>query len=136
MTIPDHVAARIERTIAGFPTTGLHVDHQAARYGAIALVGSIGTLWMLRPDGTFWDVDDDLGKPLTPLPAEEQLMALVYGVERYPWLAELLPVRPPSAPSCGACSGVGSILLTNVLPSGSRALCTSCQGLGWVQSQQ
>jgi hypothetical protein len=99
-------------------TEGFHIDHEAARYGGIALMGTIGAIWLLRPDGTFWDVDDDFGKPLTPLPEDNHLIALVWGKERYPWLSELLPPRPADAVTCGNCRG---------LP----VMCPECRGLGW-----
>ncbi len=30
-------------------TQGLHVDHEAARYRGMALMGTIGATWLLRP---------------------------------------------------------------------------------------
>jgi hypothetical protein len=67
MTLPGHIADRIRESIAQ-GGRGFQIDEEAGGHGAIALMGTIGSTWMLRPDGTFWDADADLGKPLTPLP--------------------------------------------------------------------
>src|SRR3954469_6703445 len=107
MGLPSHIVDRITSILATMDTAGLHVDHEAARYGGISLMGTIGATWLLRPDGTFWDVDDDSGKPLQPLPAELHVTALVAGTERHHWLNELLPVRPSNAVDCGPCNGRG-----------------------------
>jgi hypothetical protein len=102
----------------------VNIDAEAARYGGIALMGTIGIIWLLRPDGSLWEVDDDSGRPLTPLAAEWHVMALVAGSRRFPWLAELLPPRPDCAPDCASCGGKGTRAGTNVF-------CADCEGLGW-----
>jgi hypothetical protein len=112
-------------------TEGAHVDHEAARHGGIALMGTIGSVWLLRPDGTLWDVDDDFGRPLTPLPNELEAEALVWGTRRYAWLAELLPARPSDAVTCVACDGIGQPGNAPVPSPGYRPLCPDCRGLGW-----
>jgi hypothetical protein len=66
MTLPSHIVDRITTILATMDTEGFHVDHEAARYGGIALMGTIGATWLLRPDGTFWEVDDDFGRGLAP----------------------------------------------------------------------
>ena len=109
-------------------TEGLHVDHEAARYGAIALMGTIGATWLLRPDGTFWDVDDDLGKPIKRLADEYHVSALAYGVKRYPWLAALLPERPAGGVDCSACGAHGWI--PSAQASANEIQCPQCDGLG------
>lgn len=123
MNLPAHIGERIRDVITR--GGGLGIDEEARGHGAIALMGTIGSIWMLRPDGTLWDADSDFGKPLTPLPEDSRTMALVWGVERYPWLAELLPARPSDALSCSDCSGTGRVASTPVL-------CPSCEGLGWM----
>jgi hypothetical protein len=47
----------------------------------------------------------------------------VAGVQRYPWLAELLPAKPATAVSCTTCHGQGQIA--------QGAFCYSCNALGW-----
>ncbi len=82
MRLPEHVAERILSTVAGTPTSGGHIDNEAARYGGVALMGTIGAVWLLRPDGTLWEVDDDFGRPLVPLSPEWHHAALACGAER------------------------------------------------------
>jgi hypothetical protein len=58
MLLPVHISERIREVLAqggGFP-----IDEEARGHGAIALMGTIGAIWMLRPDCTFWDADADL----------------------------------------------------------------------------
>jgi hypothetical protein len=42
-------------------------------------MGTIGAVWLLRPDGTLWEVDDGSGRPLTPLAPEWRVGALRCG---------------------------------------------------------
>lgn len=122
MTLPDHIAEKIRAVIA--QGGGTYIDEEARGHGAIALMGTIGSIWMLRPDGTLWDADADWGKPLTPLAEQWWTQALVYGVDRFPWLAELLPKRSPESVTCSLCKGIARS------PDGN-ILCPECHGLGW-----
>ena len=125
-----HIADRIRSWVAETPKASFHVDNECARYGGISLDATIGSIWLLRPDGSFWDVDDDSGKPLQPLAEQWQLTALVAGAERHHWLRELVPQRPPGAGDCPGCGGAGK------LRTGSDAehfvYCPACQALGWI----
>src|SRR3954466_4379082 len=129
MQLPAHIAERIRTWITNTPKGSFDVDHEAARYGGISLMGTIGATWLLRPDGTFWDVDDDSGKPLQPLPAELHVTALVAGTERHHWLNELLPVRPSNAVDCGPCNGRGRVFV-GADPE-HFVYCPRCSALGW-----
>ena len=134
MNLPEHIAARISETIATLPLEEpYHIDWEARRHGAIALMGTIGSTWLLRPDGTLLDVDSDFGKPLQPLAAHLHVTAIVAGCERYPWLSELLPMRPEQARDCPTCRGLGRIRLSNDA-DGHGVFCDSCQALGWLSS--
>jgi hypothetical protein len=124
MELPTHISERIRDSIAS-GGCGKGIDEEAVGHGAIALMGTLGSIFMLRPDGTFWDADADWGKPLAPLAEEWHMRALVWGVERFPWLAELLPSRPADAPSCADCGGTGHL-------GNSPVLCATCDGLGWT----
>src|SRR6185369_5990579 len=95
--LPAHIAERIRAVVASTSKEGGHVDSEAARYGGVALMGTIGATWLLRPDGTIWDVDDDFGRPIAPLAPEWHHAAIRCGTQRYPWLADLIPSRPPTA---------------------------------------
>lgn len=131
LILSPHIAQRIRDVIArggGFP-----IDDEARQHGAIALNGTIGSIWMLRPDGTLWDADADFGKPLQPLQARYHQMAVAVGTERYPWLSELLPGRPADASDCQACGGSGRIRTPNGV--GSGFLCEPCDALGWRREE-
>ncbi len=128
--VPEHIAARIRSVVASTPTEGGHIDNEAARYGGVALWGTIGAVWLLRPDGTLWEVDDDFGRPLAPLSPEWHHAALVSGAERHPWLADSIPPRPADARSCATCSGSGRFPLAG--SSDLRGIfCTECHARGW-----
>jgi hypothetical protein len=130
MQLPTHIAERIRVWVAETPKESFHVDEEAARHGGISLLGTIGSTWLLRPDGTFWDVDDDFGKPLQPLAREFHSTALVAGVERHPWLAELLPSRPNQAVDCSDCAGTGRLFVKNEPTNFIH--CFTCGALGWT----
>jgi hypothetical protein len=129
LSLPDHIARRIREVIAAQGPYA--IDDEARTHGAIALMGTIGAIWMLRPDGSLWDADADWGKPLTPLAEELHTMAIAAGVERHPWLAEILPERPAHAVECTAGQGTGRIVPPNALPSSGGFLCSACSALGW-----
>jgi hypothetical protein len=93
-------------------------------------MGTIGSVWLMRPDGSLWDVDDDFGKPLQPLPKDLHVMALVAGTERHEWLVELIPPRPADALDCITCHGRGRICANP--ESNGFAYCPTCCALGWV----
>jgi hypothetical protein len=131
VVLPAHIIDRIRSVLATTDTKGLHMDHEAARHGGIALLGTIGATWLLRPDGTFWDVDDDFGRPIGPLPENLHVPALVSGTRRYPWLAELLPVRPHGATTCPTCRGLGEMRFASARPTDAGVLCPDCRALGW-----
>ena len=135
--LPLHVAARVRQALADVDPAGTTIDQEARRHGAIPLMGTIGSIWMLRPDGTLWDADEDWGKPLQPLDERFHLMALAIGVERFPWLEELLPRRPPGAVACPECGGSGARRPAgeSSRPSGGGLLCERCNCLGWIDSQ-
>ena len=50
LILPPHIAQRIRDVIAR--GGGVAIDEEARQHGAIALMGTIGSIWMLRPDGT------------------------------------------------------------------------------------
>jgi hypothetical protein len=125
--LPASIKDHIERCVAGEDGPRYAIDDEARSHGAIALMGTIGMIWGLRPDGTFWQFDADFGTPLSPLPEELQINAIVYGEKRHPWLNPIVPVRPATATSCQACEGRGAFPVTV-----GEVLCSNCHGLGWV----
>lgn len=127
VTLSATVKQHIERCIAGLEGPGFAIDEEARSHGAIALMGTIGVIWGLRSDGTFWQFDEDFGLAFAPLPQEQETIALAYGAKRHSWLREALPVRPAAAIACQSCQGRASF----PIDVGER-MCPSCSGLGWV----
>ncbi len=126
MKMPATLSARIEQAISQLtPEPVGHINYEGTRYGALPLFGTLGAVWLLRPDGSLWRADSDAGLALEPLPEELRMIALVEGTERYPWLGELLPRRPVGAVSCSDCGGRGR------LGPGGVTFCKSCNALGW-----
>jgi len=122
--LPAHISDRIRDVVAR--GGGTPIDEEARSHGAIALSGSPGLILMLRPDGTFWAANASWRK-VAPVADEWRIRVLVWGVERFPWLAELLPQRPSDAPSCSDCGGKGHL-------GNWPVLCAKCDGLGWTPS--
>jgi len=123
VNLSANIKERIERCVAGHDGPRYPIDDEARSHGAIALMGTIGVIWGLRPDGTFWRFDEDFDVPLSPLPEDRELEAIVWGVERHTWLSELLPPKPTNAVSCSFCHGQVKF---------GVMLCPTCRGLGWV----
>jgi hypothetical protein len=130
LSLPERIAERIRSTVASTSPFGGHIDNEAAKYGGIALMGSIGAVWLLRSDGTLWEVDDDFGRPLTPLAAEWYQAALLYGAKRHPWLVELIPPPPAGALTCPTCKG-GSWIPCAGCTDPNGLICPECRGRGW-----
>jgi hypothetical protein len=128
--VPAHIAERIRAFVATTDKTGMHVDSESARYGGISLMGTIGATWLMRPDGSLWEVDDDFGKPLQPLPERFHVVALVAGADRHGWLAEMLPPRPLLVADCVHCAGRGKLSVPTA--SDGFVYCWTCSGLGWT----
>jgi hypothetical protein len=136
MELPPHIAARIRTEVAKLcrRDDGYHIDNEGVDAKALPLMGTIGSVWLLREDGTFWDVDSDLtGKPLSPLPKASEIQALVLGAQRHPWLSELLPKRPHTARDCRTCRASGRFHPSNASANaGEGLLCPDCNALGWI----
>jgi len=126
MRISAELSVRIAGEIAKLTPEAIgHINYEGIRFGALPLFGTIGEVWLLRPDGSLWKADSDLGLELTPLPQSLQVIALVAGTVRYPWLMDLLPSRPPGAVPCDNCGGSGRLGPENAL------FCHVCNALGW-----
>lgn len=130
MQLPKHIADRIHQVVATTRQVGGgNIDEEAAKYGGVALMGTLGCIWLLRPDGTLWEVDDDFGRPLAPLAPEWQWGAIRCGVERLPWLADALPRRPMGATDCPQCRGTGTFPPER---GSAGVLCDRCCSRGWL----
>lgn len=125
------LSIRIEDEIARLvPEPVGHINYEGVRYNALPLMGTIGEVWLLRADGSFWRADSDWGLELEPLAANLHTMAIVYGMMRYPWLKDALPPRPPDALVCGDCEGTGQVRANLVV------YCSVCGALGWVPADR
>jgi hypothetical protein len=135
--LPQGIASLIVQFVRDVSPHPDDVPANAARkHGAIALIalmGDIGGAWLLRPDGSLWEIQWDSEEAPTPLPADRRTLALAAGASRYPWLSALLPAAPADAVPCKLCRGEGRIR-----PSADRSLfgflCSECQALGWTAS--
>ena len=124
VVLPAFVVSKILRALSGEGSLSFAIDDEAREHGAIALMGTIGCIWGLRPDGTLWQFDADVQLPLSPLPPELTFLALIAGSQRYAWLAPLVPARPDVAIDCPVCPGPKNPMLP--------VFCAICSGLGWV----
>jgi hypothetical protein len=99
------------------------------QHEAIPLLLTIGSMIFLRSDGTFLEHEGDpFPERLTRESSEINTIALAWGTERYPWLAELLPPRPPDARDCSVCAGARRL----AVGESGHIYCASCAALGWV----
>lgn len=128
IVLPPAIAARIEQCVQGREGPNTAIDQEARTHGTVALMTSVGMNWGLRPDGTFWMFDADFEVPLEPLPADCEMQALVWGACRFPWLSDLVPVRPAGVPDCTSCAGTGFRSAT--------WMCPRCEGLGWSRESR
>ena len=126
MHLPGHVSRRVQEAITQLEPQPIgHINYEGQRHAALPLFGTLGQTWLLRPDGSLWRSDSEWGLSLEPLPEDLHTSAIVAGVRRYPWLADALPQRPPTAVDCPECGGSGA--------TGPGWFCRTCGALGWVK---
>ena len=102
MVLPEHVAERIRSLVASTPSSGGHVDNEAAKYGGIAVMGTVGATWLLRPDGSLWEVDDEHW----PRIEGPRLRRLASSTHRRPTLYAETPVSAVTLPATGELPGL------------------------------
>ena len=101
---------------------------------AVPICGSIGYTCYISPDGDIFMETYDLSNDEPPVADRSrlaQIACLVLGSEYMPALTQLLPNRPPGAPTCDTCKGVGWLHRGALGPKG--ILCHDCSGLGWIE---
>lgn len=72
-------------------------------------------------------LDDEVRRSAS---AQDVLLMLRIGIERYPQLTRLLPSRPEDAVVCGMCAGSGVMQTGDSPPQQKR--CLLCEGWGWL----
>jgi hypothetical protein len=100
----------------------------AARLGALPIGGSMWADYYLRPNGDVVIVGEELDRPDIDSVYRDRprvLFMLVWGAERYPQLAELIPAREPNATDCECAHHPG-------LFGPGRPICGTCGGVGWL----
>jgi hypothetical protein len=126
------IVKKIQRVVDGKDGLNTDMDECARAYGALALSDDFGVIAVLRPDGTFWEIESGSATPFVPLNNENKIAVMVYGAERYSWLKELLPHRPPSAIDCSLCKGTRRIGPETLKGLSGEIFCIHCDGLGWL----
>jgi hypothetical protein len=103
--------------------------------GGFLLFGTIGSEAVLRPDGSVWICAADNWDDPSPnwewheARGVDRWGALVLGAERVPEVAQLLPERPGTSPTCARCAG-RSYILGTATSGGSSAQSAAALG-GW-----
>jgi hypothetical protein len=132
MTTPDQralIRSLVERWLASPDCTDLT---EAVRVsGALPVYSDMGGTLLLRPDGEilFLDNESEHDAPQIETDFGWRTAAVVVGVEKYPELRSLLPIRPSGTEDCEACAGRGRVRLGE---TDHRFLCGRCHGLGWL----
>jgi hypothetical protein len=132
MTTPDLrtlIRSLVERWLASPDRTDLTGAVRVS--GALPVYSDMGGTLLLRPDGEilFLDNESEDDEPQIETDFGWRTTAVVVGVEKYPELRPLLPIRPPGTEDCEACAGHGRV---RVAETDHRFLCGRCHGLGWL----
>lgn len=103
---------------------------QAARvHRALPVYADADGSLFLKSNGEVWFQSSDGAN--APLKREESphwcLVARLAAAERFPELAELVPVRSAAAVNCSDCDGSGHVL-------NGLVRCGVCYGLGWSEA--
>jgi hypothetical protein len=122
-TLEATIRALIERVANG--EGGEAFAQTARKYSALPLAEGWFAWALLTAQGDVLEAGED-GEAS---PASEPLrtMFLVAGVERYPELAELLPVRSITSIDCARCDGTG-----RMTHGSGKVRCHECRSLGWI----
>lgn len=120
----DSLQALIRPRLAEYLSdAGAEFRDVARQFEALPVYSDLGGTLFITPSLqvlTMRSEETILGEECSP---QWRLVALVVAAERFPELAQLLPVRPGNVAPCAMCSGTGR------LQQGVR--CGSCFGLGW-----
>ena len=111
VVLPALVVSKILRALRGEGSLSFAIDDEAREHGAIALMGTIGCIWGLRPDGSLWQFDADF---------EFAALAFAAGTDIF-----------------GANCRFATLCLAGTVCPGPKnpmlpMFCAACLGLGWV----
>jgi hypothetical protein len=96
----------------------------ASHFSALPVYSDIGGTLFITPSQKILSMRVDETAVNEEQSPQWKLVALVAAAERFPELAQLLPVRSPETPPCTFCSGTGRLQ--------RRLRCGECYGLGWL----
>jgi hypothetical protein len=124
MSLPVHVSALIERLIEECVRNPADPLREIARaHRALPVYADMDGSLFLKPNGEVWFQGSEGALALEESP-HRCLVARLAAAERFPELAELVPVRPAEAVDCPDCEGRGRVL-------NDLVRCGVCYGLGW-----
>jgi len=129
MLVPAHISVLIERLIEEcLRSPADPVGKTARAHRALPVYADMSGSLFLKPNGEVWfqgseSVDAALKLEESP---HWCLVARLAAAERFPELAELVPIRPAGAADCPDCEGRGRVL-------NDLVRCGVCYGLGWSE---
>ena len=108
-------------------TTGGSFEETARKFNALPLYeGWDGWLLLTVEGDVLVESEGRLSACTEPL----RTFGVVMGVERYPELKPLLPIRPSASEDCPDCKGTGWF---HVQEQRTHMRCGKCRALGWVE---
>jgi len=129
MLLPAHVSVLIERRIEERLRSSADTMGKTAReHRALPVYADIGGSLFLKPNGDVWFQSSESVNSALKLEESPhwRLVARLAAAERFPELAELVPIRPAGAADCSDCEGRGRVL-------NDLVRCGVCYGLGWSE---
>jgi len=131
MSLPAHISALIECRIEECLRSSADPMGEIARaHRALPVYADMGGSLFLKPNGEVWVQGSEGAKSALTLEESPHwcLVARLAAVERFPELAELVPIRPVEAADCSDCEGRGRVL-------NDLVRCGVCYGLGWSEAR-
>jgi hypothetical protein len=129
MSLPSHVSALIERLIEECLRSSTELAGKTARaHRVLPVYADMGGSLFLKPNGEVWSQDSESANSVLKLEESPHwcLVARLAAAERFPELADLVPIRPAGAADCSDCDGRGRVL-------NDLVRCGVCYGLGWSE---
>lgn len=129
MLLPTHLSVLIERLIEEcLRSSNDSLTKTARAHRVLPVYADVDGSLFLKPNGEVWSQRSESVD--SPLKLEESphwcLVARLAAAERFPGLAELVPIRPAAAVDCPDCEGCGHVM-------NGLVRCGVCYGLGWSE---